>query len=83
MLMTSIIGKKEYSHKVFDSFSQGASVVIIYTCGTKNISLNNVKNVACFELNMAQCYQGIIAGACQPSKWAVTRMDVHSLVKGV
>ena len=54
MLMTSIIGKKEYSHKVFDSFSQGASVVIIYTCGTKNISLNNDKNVACFELNMAR-----------------------------
>ena len=26
---------------------------------------------------------GTIAGACQPSRWAVTLMDVHSLGKGV
>ena len=26
---------------------------------------------------------GTVAGACQPSRWAVTLMDVHSLGKGV
>ena len=32
---------------------------------------------------MVKVKPGTIAGACQPSRWTVTLMDVHSLGKGV
>ena len=34
-------------------------------------------------LSFADDKLGTIAGACQPSRWAVTLMDVHSMGKGV